>query len=132
MALAGAIFLLIYGALRVRAAWRGDYELELSGESANLLTTLMMLSVFTWLNPHFYLDTLGLIGAVSTQFEPSVLKIAFAGGAVTSSFVFFFSLGYGARFLAPVMQSAKAWRILDIIIGLVMWLLAFGLLAGAV
>jgi L-lysine exporter family protein LysE/ArgO len=47
---------------------------------------------------------------------------------VTASFVFFFSLAYGARLLAPLMQSAKAWRILDVIIGVVMLALAFKLL----
>ena len=84
-------------------------------------------AAFTWLNPHVYLDTLGLIGAVSTDFEGVAAKTAFGIGAVTSSFVFFFSLGYGARLLAPVMQSARAWQVLDLLIGVVMWALALKL-----
>jgi L-lysine exporter family protein LysE/ArgO len=84
-------------------------------------------AAFTWLNPHVYLDTLGLIGAISTQFLGSD-KLAFSVGAVTASFVFFFGLAYGARRLAPVMQSARAWRILDVIIGAIMFALAFKLL----
>jgi len=128
MALAGAVFLLAYGALRLRAAWQGDYELVLFGQSAPLGATLAMGAAFTWLNPHVYLDTLGLVGAVSTQFHGTD-KATFALGAAVASCVFFFSLGYGARLLAPVMVSAKAWRILDLGIGLVMWTLSVGLLA---
>lgn len=127
MALAGAAFLICYGALRLRAAWQGDYALQLAGKSGTLQATLMTVAAFTWLNPHVYLDTLGLIGAISTQYLGAA-KVAFGIGAVTSSFVFFFSLAYGARLLAPVMQSAKAWRVLDTIIAVVMFALAAKLL----
>ena len=129
MAWGGAAFLLIYGALRLWAAYKGDYTMQLSGRSAGLGATLATGAAFTWLNPHVYLDTLGLIGAISTQYPDPTQKTAFGIGAVTSSFVFFFSLGYGARLLAPIMQSASAWRILDVIIGLVMWGLAINLLS---
>ncbi len=126
-ALAGAAFLLAYGALRFRAALRGEDALTLTGKSATLWPTLATAAAFTWLNPHVYLDTLGLIGAVSTQFA-GAHKIAFGLGAATSSFVFFFGLGYGARLLAPLMQSARAWRVLDLGIALTMWTLAAGLI----
>jgi len=128
MALAGAAFLAVYGALRFYAAWRGEYALTLAGKSAGLRATLLTAAAFTWLNPHVYLDTLGLLGAISTQFT-GASKWSFALGATTSSFVFFFGLGYGARLLAPMMQSARAWRVLDALIGVTMWLLAAGLLA---
>lgn len=128
MAIFGALFLFIYGATRLLAAYRGDYVLVLEGKSARLWATLATGAAFTWLNPHVYLDTLGLIGAVSTQYTSLPTKIAFSVGAMSSSFVFFFSLGYGARFLAPFMQSANAWRVLDLLIGIIMWLLAVGLL----
>lgn len=129
MAWGGAAFLIVYGAMRLWAAWQGDYAMQLAGKSASLWATLATGAAFTWLNPHVYLDTLGLIGAISTQYTDAAEKTAFGVGAVTSSFVFFFSLGYGARILAPVMQSARAWRVLDIIIGLVMWALALKLLS---
>ena len=131
MALGGAVFLLAYGAMRFKAAWAGDYRMVLSGESVGLWTTLAVGAALTWLNPHVYLDTVGLIGAISTQFLEQSEKIAYTLGATSSSFVFFFSLGYGARLLAPLMQSAAAWRILDILIGAVMWVLATGLLLSA-
>jgi L-lysine exporter family protein LysE/ArgO len=81
----------------------------------------------TWLNPHVYLDTVALIGAVSTDFEGRAPKTAFAAGAVTASFVFFLGLGYGARLLAPVFERPRAWTVLDIAIGLVMWSIALSL-----
>ena len=42
----------------------------------------------------------------------------------------FFGLGYGARLLAPVMARPGAWMRLDIVIGVVMWLIALKLLLG--
>lgn len=124
MAWGGAVFLLVYGAMRFRAAWSGIYTLHLAGQGAGLWATLATGAAFTWLNPHVYLDTVGLVGAVSTQYTDPGQKAAFGVGAVLASFVFFFSLGYGARLLAPVMQSARAWRRLDVLIGIVMWALA--------
>ncbi len=127
MAWAGALFLLIYGATRLMSAFRGDYEMELSGKALGLWATLGTAAAFTWLNPHVYLDTVGLIGAISTDF-PDDLRWFYGAGAIFASFFFFFSLGYGARLLAPIMSSARAWRILDVIIGLVMWAIAFYLI----
>lgn len=123
MAWGGAAFLFFYGASRFYAAFKGDYKMQLDGKTLGLGATLATAAAFTWLNPHVYLDTLGLIGAVSTDFE-NERKWAFGIGAVTSSFVFFFGLGYGARLLAPIMTSARSWRVLDVIIGAVMWILA--------
>ena len=128
MALAGAAFLIVYGAMRFHAAYKGEYNMALSGQSAPLGKTIATAAAFTWLNPHVYLDTLGLIGAVSTQFAPLPQKLAFGIAAVAASFSFFFGLGYGARLLAPIMQSARAWRLFDIGVGLVMWAIALGLL----
>lgn len=128
MALAGAGFLLVYGALRFFAALKGDYAMALAGQSAGLWKTLATGAAFTWLNPHVYLDTLGLIGAVSTRYDAHDEKIVFALSATAASFSFFFALGYGARLLAPVMQSRRAWRLLDTGIGLVMWGLALMLI----
>ena len=127
MARIGAVFLIYYGASKFRAAFSGTYEMELSGKSAGLRETLLIGLAFTWLNPHVYLDTLGLIGAISTRFDGQA-KWAFGTGAVLASFVFFFSLGYGARILAPLMRSARAWRVFDVLVGCTMWVIAAGLL----
>ncbi len=123
----GAVFLFVYGALSLRRALRpGALRAAASGATSRgraLATAL----AFTWLNPHVYLDTVALIGAVSTQFAGRPLKAAFAAGAMTASFVFFFGLGYGARLLAPVFERPRAWAVLDTAIALVMWSIAVSL-----
>lgn len=130
MAYAGAAFLIVYGLSRLKTAWIGEYEMSLNGTSQSLAKTIAIVAAFTWANPHVYLDTVGLIGAISTSFAADV-RLVFAIGAMLASFVFFFSLGYGAKFLAPLIQSAKAWRFLDIGIAVIMFWLALTLIYNA-
>jgi L-lysine exporter family protein LysE/ArgO len=124
MSLAGAAFLTVYGIARLRAALAGGQALTPEGEARSLARTLALAAAFTWLNPHVYLDTLGLIGAVSTGFAPGAARLAFGLGATTASFAFFFGLGYGARGIAPLMRAPRAWRVLDAGIGLTMLAIA--------
>ena len=119
-----AIWLAGYGILRLRDAVIGKSVLIAENSSVNgLVSTLSFLSVLTFANPHVYLDTVVLIGSVSQQF-PANTKFAYVLGASMASFVFFFSLAYGAKFLSPIMQKPIAWRILDSFIALVMFSLA--------
>ncbi|MEM9813489.1 MAG: LysE/ArgO family amino acid transporter [Pseudomonadota bacterium] len=127
MAIGGAVFLIGYGILRLRAAWIGGATLVADGEAESLRAAILACLAFTWLNPHVYLDTLALIGAVSVPFH-GLEKWAFGTGAVLASFVFFFGLGYGARLIAPVMARPAAWRVLDTVIGCLMLALAAALL----
>ena len=130
MRYAGAAFLIGYALLRFHAAWQGEGQIETDGTTKPLMAAVLTCLALTWLNPHVYLDTLGLIGAISTQFAWGPEKTAFGIGAVVSSFVFFFGLGYGARLLAPIMGSARSWQILDVLIGLLMLWIAFVLITG--
>jgi len=132
MALAGAAFLAVYGAMRFFAAWRGDVMAKTEVQAPTLRGTIIVGLALTWLNPHVYLDTLGLIGAVSTRYPSIAEKVVFALAAITSSFTFFFSLGYGARYLAPLMRSSRAWQVFDLLIGLTMWMIAAGLIRSVV
>jgi L-lysine exporter family protein LysE/ArgO len=93
------------------------------GFKAAVLTCL----AFTFLNPHVYLDTVVLLGSLSASYQGSA-RLAYGAGAALASFVWFFTLGYGARYLAPFFARPVAWKVLDVIIGVVMSLLAFGLL----
>ena len=125
---AGAAFLVIYGALSfVRAFNPGTLRAADQGAGSLRLAILTCLAL-TWLNPHVYLDTVGLIGAVSTSFADLPGKIAYGGGAMLASLVFFFALGYGARLLAPVFARPRAWAILDVVIALIMWTIAVALI----
>jgi L-lysine exporter family protein LysE/ArgO len=122
----GAAFLAVYGALAFRAAWTGAGALKAAGSVAGpLWPTLLTCLALTWLNPHVYLDTVVLLGSVASAWGDA--KPWFAFGAVVASFTFFFTLGYGARALAPVFARPGAWRILDLFVGVLMFSLAAGL-----
>ena len=119
-----AIWLTVYGLIRLRDAVKGKSALVIESASTNgLISTLSILVILTFANPHVYLDTVVLIGSVSQQFTGNI-KVAYALGASLASFVFFFSLAYGAKLLSPIMQKPLAWRILDSFIALVMFSLA--------
>lgn len=122
---AGAAFLFGYGALSLRAAIKGGEKLEAEGHAQSFSKALITCLALTWLNPHVYLDTMLLIGSISAQYEA---KVAFTVGAALASFVFFFSLGFGARLLAPIFARPMAWRVLDVLICGVMWSIAVSLL----
>ena len=124
----GMAFLFWYGALNFRAAWRGGEALDSGGEARHSLRGVVLtVLALTWLNPHVYLDTVVLIGSISTQYEA---KLSFASGAVLSSFTFFFALGYGARLLAPMFSRPVAWRVLDVVVAATMWTIAGKLMLG--
>ncbi|MGA0540900.1 LysE/ArgO family amino acid transporter [Neotabrizicola sp. VNH66] len=123
---AGVAFLATYGTLRLRAAWRGGEALQPAADRpeplGKVLATCLLL---TWANPHVWLDTVVLLGSVSSRHAP--WQAAFGLGAATASVVFFSTLGYGARALAPVFARPRAWVWLEAGVGLLMWALALGL-----
>lgn len=78
---------------------------------------------FSLLNPHVYLDSIVLLGSIGSQFSDAE-QPSFAIGAILASCVWFFSLGYGAKLLAPLFTKPAAWQILDFIVGCLMWSIA--------
>jgi len=122
----GAAFLFVYGLRSFIAAFRAGTALAPAGGApAPLPATLTTCLALTWLNPHVYLDTVVLIGSVATQFAGHTG--AFALGATGASFLFFFSLGYGARLLRPVFARPGTWRLLEAVVGALMWTIALRL-----
>ncbi len=127
MLVLGAAFLFVYGAFSFWRAWQGGAALDpADGAGMTLGAAVAFCVAITWLNPHVYLDTVLLIGSVASRFDGA--EIAFWAGAVTSSFTFFFGLGFGARLLAPLMAQPGSWRVLEAVIGCVMWAIALGLI----
>ncbi|MEZ5777963.1 MAG: LysE/ArgO family amino acid transporter [Paracoccaceae bacterium] len=125
----GVAFLVWYGFRSFRAAWRGGGVLSAEGKAVgSLRQALAILALITWANPHVYLDTVVLIGSVAAQYPGD--STAFGAGAVLASFVFFFALGYGARILTPVFRRPRAWQVLDVLVGVVMWSIAAQLAFG--
>ena len=125
----GAAFLIWYGARNLYSALRSSEALTAEeARSASLSQTLAICLALTWLNPHVYLDTLMLLGAISTRFPGQ--ETSFASGAMTGSFLFFFSLGYGAKWLRPVFTSPTSWRVLEALVAATMWTIALRLIMG--
>ncbi len=121
----GAVFLIWYALRSFWSAWQGGAVMDTAtGQRTSLRAAMLTVLAFTWLNPHVYLDTVVLIGSISAQYSD---RMGFAIGAMTSSFVFFFSLGYGARVLSPIFARPRAWQILDFIIGIAMLMIALKL-----
>jgi L-lysine exporter family protein LysE/ArgO len=122
----GGAFLFWYGFTAFRRAFQANTLETGQGSGMPLKAALTQCAAFTWLNPHVYLDTVVLVGGISTTFGDN--RWWYALGAVAASFCWFFALGYGARLLTPVFQKPAAWKALDIGIGCVMWLLAVKIL----
>jgi L-lysine exporter family protein LysE/ArgO len=122
----GAAFLVWYAFSAFHRAMRSGALEAAEGDGLSLKAALAQCAAFTWLNPHVYLDTVILVGGLSTTFGAN--RWWYALGASTASFVWFFALAYGAQLLIPVFRKPKAWQVLDIGIGCVMWLLAWKIL----
>ena len=122
-----AIWLSGYGVIRLLSAFKSNKTIEVKmSESKGLFPTISVVAILTFLNPHVYLDTMILIGSISQQFY-GFNKISYALGAILASFIFFFVLAYGARLLNPIMQQPSSWKILDSLIALIMFSIAFNL-----
>jgi L-lysine exporter family protein LysE/ArgO len=123
IAIGASMFLISYGLLRIKSAMSPvGMATEGEGES-DLAPTIAAAAAFTFLNPHVYVDTLLLIGGTSSRYLGDE-RVAFGIGAATASFVFFFSLGYGARSLSEVLNKPKAWKYIDLSIACIMFVIA--------
>jgi len=146
---AGAAFLVGYGLLAARRAWRpsgqtlavADADFPVPGsppaddrtgpsgttaivrQRARAMPIILTCLALTWLNPHVYLDTVFLLGTVANTHGED--RWLFAAGAMAASVVWFFGLAFGARFLSRGLSTPRAWRILDGFIAAVM--IALGL-----
>jgi L-lysine exporter family protein LysE/ArgO len=124
----GAAFLAYYGFRSFRSAFKTEsLKIDVNSGRPNLKMTLITVFALSLLNPHVYLDTVVLLGSIGAQF-PTHERFFFALGAMLASFSWFFALGYGARYLGPLFQKPMAWKILDFLIGSVMWAIALSLL----
>ena len=125
IAVGGGLFLLAYGALAARRAFRPSV-MTVGEERTPLRKAVLACVAFTWLNPHVYLDTVLLLGTVAGTHGAG--RWWFGLGAVAGSTVWFTALGYGARRLRPVFARAAAWRVLDVLIATTMAAIAINLL----
>lgn len=123
----GVAFLLWYGvSTLVRARRTQGLEAARSGVGSTRAAVATAVAL-TWLNPHVYLDTVLLLGSIANQHGDG--RWWFGGGAALASLVWFTVLGYGARLAHGLLASARAWQVLDVLIGLTMIVIAATLAA---
>lgn len=122
----GVAFLVGYGIASIRRALRPEVlKAEGLAVGARRAIVLQVLAL-TWLNPHVYLDTVVLLGSIAQSHGP-VDRWWFGAGAGLGSVAWFSALGFGATRLAPLLARPRAWQVLDLVIGLVMFLIAASL-----
>ena len=123
----GVAYLTWFGINSLRSAFKGDSLQAQGTESKNLKQVVISVLGFTFLNPHFYLDTVILLGSIGNSFGEN--KWIFAAGATLGSIIWFFSIGFGARAASRFMSKPIFWKVLDIVIAAIMFgiaiLLAF-------
>lgn len=125
--LAGGIFLVIYGFLAARRAVKPDHlTADPSGAPLSRGAAIVTVLMLTFLNPHVYLDTVLLLGSVAGTYGAN--RWWFAGGAAIGSVLWFSVLGFGARALRPLFARQTAWRVLDALIAVIMFVLGASLL----
>ncbi len=124
LAVAGAVFLAVYGWRALRRAWQPQrLSVDAGGASLARGAAVAQAAGFTLLNPHVYLDTVLLVGSIGAQ-QPPALQGWFIAGAGGASLVWFTALGFGARWLAPWFARPRAWQVLDGLIGVTMFVLS--------
>jgi len=130
--LIGFLWLLGYGVLKIREGMSFDQESNLDIQishtnNRNLYKTILAISGITWLNPHVYLDTVFLIGSISNSVQ-SEKQFSFLLGTISSSFLFFFFLGYMGFKIGPLIKSPNLWKKINISLGIIMIMISFNLI----
>ncbi len=122
------LFLILYGAFSLKSAFykQSAFGLEKNKIMHSRKKTVLLLLALSLLNPHAYLDTVILLGSIASQ-HPHHEQFYFAIGAISASFVWFFSICYGSKFLAPFLCNPLAWKLIDIFIALMMWGIALAI-----
>ena len=120
----GALFLIAYGFRSFRSAFRPSVlRSSTHGSTLDLRAVVIATLAVSLLNPHVYLDTVVLLGSIGASYAIEQ-RPWFALGAMSASLTWFSGLAYGAAQLAPLFAKPRAWKILDIVVGLTMWTIA--------
>jgi L-lysine exporter family protein LysE/ArgO len=123
----GIFFLLGYGVMSFKSAFNNVNSGEDKLESQKSLKVVVLTTlIVTFLNPHAYIDTVMVIGSVGGQYSGDA-KIYFLIGAISGSIVWFSTLALSAAKLSVQLSKPKVKSVIDFVIGLVMWFIAWSL-----
>lgn len=149
--LLGVAFLVVYGLMSLRSAWRSARQsARRSAQSAGsggpsqssgglsprttdtvartLPGAIAAIAAVTWLNPHAYLDTVVLVGSVAASHGDE--RWWFTAGAILASVTWFGALAAGARAFSRRLARPATWTVIDAVTGLVMIRIAITLAMG--
>lgn len=118
----GVVYLLWFGIKSVKSAFTNQSLNASDGQLSSKKMVITTMLALTFLNPHVYLDTVILLGSIANQFENQ--RFLFSTGAALGSFVWFFSIGYGAKAASRFMSKPIFWKVLDLIIAVIMFSIA--------
>ena len=104
-----------------------DTSFNIDSKTNNLANIVVKTLGFTFLNPHVYSDTVFFLGNFSKSLS-QIDKYYFGAGAATSSFLFFFTLGYLSKYFSKYLKSAKVWKRINYLIILFMSILSLTVL----
>ena len=116
------IFLIYFIYNKVRSLYKSS-EINFENSVLNLKNIIAKTLGFTYLNPHVYSDTVFFLGNFSKNFLITN-KYFFGIGASIASFLFFFSLGYLAKFFSNYLINSKIWKIINFFIIIFMTVLS--------
>lgn len=128
IAIFGIAFLCFYAFVSFKSAFKNEsLKIDSDIKTKPIKEVITLILVFTFLNPHTYLDTILLIGGVGANIEEN-LKVYYLLGAISASTTWFLCLAYGARFLIPLFRKPLTWKILDVLIGILMLYISYTLI----
>ena len=114
----GVAYLLWFAFKSARSAFKSGVLNSAGEASADKKSVVLTVLALTFLNPHVYLDTVILLGSISNQFGSD--KWFFVIGAIIASFLWFTSIGFGAKSASRFMSRPIFWKILDSLIAAIM------------
>jgi len=116
------IFLIYFIYSKIRSLYNKS-DINFNSNILSLKNVTVKTLGFTYLNPHVYSDTVFFLGNFSKNFLITH-KYFFGIGASIASFLFFFSLGYLAKFFSNYLINSKVWKIINFFIIIFMTVLS--------
>ena len=116
------IFLIYFIYNKVISLYKNT-DIYFEDENLNFKTIVIKTLGFTYLNPHVYSDTVFFLGNFSKNFL-IINKYLFGIGASIASLLFFFSLGYLAKFFSNNLVNSNTWKTINFFIIIFMTVLS--------
>jgi len=116
------IFLIYFIYSKIRSLYNRS-DINFGNNILSIKNVIVRTFGFTYLNPHVYSDTVFFLGNFSKNFLITN-KYFFGLGASLASFLFFFSLGYLAKFFSNYLINSNVWKVINFFIIIFMTVLS--------